>query len=452
MTLNSTRVHPGVRAGVETVMIPSRAGTERDRAVDLMRALCLISVVGLHALMVGVSTPAGAPRFENALEGWDGFTVFSWFTQMMPLFFILGGFASAQHYRRLRDLGVSPAGYVAARLARLLPIPLAAAVATLLALSALTLADGGMGLALIAGWRISQPLWFLGVYLLCAALVPAMLHLHELAPRASLIGLGLGVGAIDALRLLSGVEGIGFANLAFVWLFIQQLGFWMADRRVLRIRTAGLVGCALLLGTLFGLWPTNLFAALNPPSAVLALLGIVQFTVFGALRPRLALWADRPGLRRVSDALNARALTIYSWHMLAIVLLTGALLVAGTRLPAPLTAEWWLSRPPWLAAVGLSVAFTVAVAGRLERRPNGASRVRSVPSGSISAARVVTGTLSGCGGVLVVLAANGTIWSWLLGATLLGCGVRAVRGRGRGLRRPWRTSVQNAKATPSSTP
>ncbi|QIM17844.1 acyltransferase [Leucobacter coleopterorum] len=110
------------------VSVPaSRSTTTRERSVDLVRAACLLAVVGVHALMVGVSVQGGIPVLENALESWSGFTEFSWFAQMMPLFFILGGFASATHYRRVRARGVTPSAYVATRLCRLLPAPLAAA-------------------------------------------------------------------------------------------------------------------------------------------------------------------------------------------------------------------------------------------------------------------------------------------------------------------------------------
>lgn len=444
----------------------SNAGSLRDPAVDLVRAACLIAVVAVHALMVGVSAPGGVVQLENALEAWDGFTVFSWFAQMMPLFFVLGGFASATHLRRVRAGRVGAGDYVALRLRRLLPVPLAAALAVVIALAGLTGAGLDPEFLAEAGWRISQPLWFLGVYVLCSALVPAALRLHERAPARTVAALGLGIVAVDVVRAATGIDAVGFANLLFVWLFVQQLGFWLADGRTPSLRQAGLAVLAIAALMLTGLSPANLFEALNPPTAALALLGIVQLAVFSALRSRLRAWAALPRVQRVSDAINGAAMTIYSWHMPVVVLLAGLLLlaapVAGSLLPAPLAPEWWLSRPVWLAVASFSVAGVVALAVRLERRPRPSSQSgqnEARRSGAISArsrAAITTlAVLAGAGGVLIILAATGALWAWVIGATMMGAAIKLATPlpapspllSGTGV-----DVTQNANATPSRIP
>lgn len=404
----------------------------RDRVVDLVRAGCLLAVVGLHALMVGVSIQDGDPVLENALENWSGFTVFSWIIQMMPLFFILGGFASITHYRRVRSRGVRPADYIAARLRRLLPVPLAAAGATVVALAGLSLTGVSADIVATAGWRISQPLWFLGVYILCSSLVPLMVWAHERAPRVSLIVLGSAIAAIDALRMLTGIDAIGFGNLLFVWLGVQQLGFWLADGRTPR-RRHSLAAVAAMVGLMaIGASPVNLFDALNPPTAVLALLGVVQLAVFGAIRPKLALWADHPSLRAASDAINSRAMTIYSWHMPVVVLLAG-LLVVGAGSPAsldlsiPLSGEWWMTRPLWLGAAALAVAVVVRLTGSLESR----RRVADTTAAAVSGRRTALGVVVSAAGVLVVLAGTGALWAWIVGALMLAVGQHLAGGWAR---------------------
>lgn len=403
----------------------------RDRVVDLVRAGCLLAVVGLHALMVGVSVQGGVPVLENALETWSGFTVFSWIAQMMPLFFILGGFASITHYRQVRSRGVRPADYIAARLRRLLPVPLAAAAVTVLALAGLALAGVPADIVATAGWRISQPLWFLGVYILCAALVPLMVRAHERAPRATLVVLGGAIASIDALRMMTGIEAIGFGNLLFVWLGVQQLGFWLADGRTPGRRQA-LTAIAAMVGLMaIGASPVNLFDALNPPTAALALLGVVQLAVFGALRPKLALWADHPSLRAASDAINSRAMTIYSWHMPVVVLLAGLLVVAAespanVNLPIPLSGEWWVSRPLWLGAAALAVALVVGVTGKVECQGRAAGATTTV-----SGQRAALGVVVSAAGVLVVLAGTGALWAWGIGALMLAVGHHLASARTR---------------------
>lgn len=442
---------PTARVSVSTGTAGS-PGPGRDRVVDLVRAACLIAVVGLHALMVGVSVQQGSPILENALESWGGFTVFSWFTQMMPLFFILGGFASVTHYRRLRGRGIRPADYIATRLRRLLPVPIAAGVATVIALVCLPLLGASGDMVATAGWRISQPLWFLGVYILCTALVPAMVGLHERAPRATLVGLACAIAAVDGLRFVTGIDAIGFANLLFVWLGVQQLGFWLADGRVPTRRHAYFAIAAMAALMALGLSSANLFEALNPPTAALALLGVVQLAVFAGLRPRLARIAAHPRVRAVSDAINTHAMTIYSWHMPVVVLLGGLLIPLSTArpgfaLPIPLSAEWWATRPLWLGAAAALVAVVVACAGRLERgsRGSGAATPGAAAPGSAtpgsaalgaavlgsavpsSAVRVSLGVLASAGGVLLILAATGSLWAWAAGVALMALGLRLSR-------------------------
>lgn len=422
---------------------PQARRSRRDPAVDLVRAACLIAVVTVHALMVGVSVVGGEPVLENALESWGGFAVFSWFAQMMPLFFVLGGFASATHLRRLRDRGMGAGDYVALRLRRLLPVPCAAAIAVVVALTGLSLAGMSPELVATAGWRISQPLWFLGVYVLCTAFVPLALRTHERAPRTVLSVLGGAILLVDAARGVTGIEALGFANLLFVWLFVQQLGFWLADGRVPGLKHAGWAVAGIVALMLSGASPVNLFEALNPPTAALALLGVVQLAAFGALRPRLRKVAAIPLTQRVSSSINGAAMTIYSWHMPVVVLLAGAVLVldpmlaggqhagvvagsGGALLPVPLTAEWWISRPIWLLAAGIAVAGVVAVAARLERRDGSPAGSSSPHLGGV---RVTLAVLSGAGGVLLILAATGALWAWALGTLLLAAATRLATPR-----------------------
>ena len=235
---------------------------------------------------------------------------------------------------------------------------------------------------------------------------------------------------------------------------------------------------------LIGASPVNLFEALNPPTAPLALLGVVQFAVFARLRPRLAQWAEFPRVRTASDVINGTAMTIYSWHMPVVVLLAGVLLGvepllaegAGTLLPVPLSAEWWASRPLWLVAAGLAVAGVVALVARLERRPgtvaagsasgSGAGSRADSGAGSradsatiagpgtrdfaaLSTGRTTLAVLSGAGGVLVILAATGALWAWLVGVLMLWIAIRMTRPEPAARSLPVR---QNANPIPSSTP
>ncbi|WP_431279334.1 acyltransferase family protein [Leifsonia poae] len=119
------------------VSAPATGKPARDATVDIARAWCLTVVVALHALMVGVSVSAQGPVLANALESWSWFPAFSWLLQIMPLFFVLGGFSSYLQWSRMRTHGVRPSEYVAGRMRRLLCPAVVAVTAVVVVLAAL---------------------------------------------------------------------------------------------------------------------------------------------------------------------------------------------------------------------------------------------------------------------------------------------------------------------------
>ena len=74
-----------------------------------------------------------------------------------------------------------------------------------------------------------SPLWFFAAYGLCQAVVPFAVHWHLRAPKRTLLVLLLGVIVVDAARYSTGIVPLGLLNLFFVWVLIQQFGFWYAD-------------------------------------------------------------------------------------------------------------------------------------------------------------------------------------------------------------------------------
>src|SRR5205085_11014032 len=110
------------------------------------------------------------------------------------------------------------------------------------------LAGADRGVLRLATRVVAQPLWFVGVYLGVVALAPAMLALHRRSGRfAPLVPVALGAAAVavDVARFGFGVPFVGFANVAFVWLAVHQVGFLYADGRL-----RGWVGPAMAVGGL----------------------------------------------------------------------------------------------------------------------------------------------------------------------------------------------------------
>lgn len=354
-----------------------RTGVARDTSVDAIRILLLVVVFALHAMMCGVSMGAAGPVLENALEERDWFGPVSWVVQIMPLFFIAGGFSSFHHWRSMRSRGATASDYVRARLERLVRPAIALVVVVGGGLVALSLAGLPAELVATAGFRIGQPLWFLGVYVAISALVPLMMRAHERAPMATPAVLLAAVVAVDVTRMATGVEPIGFLNLILVWLLVQQLGFHLADGTLDRLDRGALWGMAggalAVLATLVvsGSYSPDMFENLNPPTVALVLLGVAQLALFQLARPRIRAWVERADASRLVSTVGERAMTVYLWHMPVLVGLAGLSLVAnasvGLALPEPLSFEWWATRPLWLGVAAAAVVPVVLVFARFER-------------------------------------------------------------------------------------
>ncbi len=401
---------PSTTRGDAASARPSTA-VARDSSVDVIRVVLLVVVFALHAMMVGVSLGPSGPVLENALEGQGWFAAVSWFVQIMPLFFIAGGFSSLHHWRSMRSRGASSADYVRARVERLVRPAIVLVSVVAAALVALSLGGLPPELVATAGFRIGQPLWFLGVYLATSALVPFMVRAHERARVSTPLALLAGVVAVDVLRFSTGVDGIGLLNLLLVWLLVQQLGFHLADGGFDRFSPTALwsiAGGALALLaaiTLAGPYSADMYVNLNPPTVCLVVLGAAQLALFQLARPRIRAWTRRTDASRLVSAVGERAMTIYLWHMPVLVALAGALLVAnagfGLALPEPMTAGWWASRPLWLGLAAAAVAGVTIVFARFERgRRGGAPAAASVATGRGAAA---LDAICGVAGVAVVL-------------------------------------------------
>ncbi len=412
----------------------------RDTAIDLLRALCVTGVVLLHAIMVGVTVTDAGPVFANASEGSWWIVPVSWALQVMPLFFVIGGFAGSLSYQRLRERGGTASDFVAARIHRLL-LPAAVAVAMIgMALAALHLVGVPADLVEIAGFRYGQPLWFLAVFLLCQALLPALVAAHVRRPGVTLAALVLCALIVDGVRAQTGVGAVGFLNLAFVWLALQQLGFFLADGRIgaLRRRTIVLIGWAALVALLWsfasGVYSPDLIANINPPTGALLLVGVVHLSAVALLRERIVTFSLRPVVAAFSGFVNRRTMTIYLWHMPVLLAMAGAsavlALTIGAPMPALGSAEWWLTRPLWLAAALGLTALVALVMSRIE--------TVGAPQPTTSVPRLAVSTVIGLISVVLLLVAGTTVMTALLAVSGLLLALRLARksdqpARGQGV-------------------
>jgi fucose 4-O-acetylase-like acetyltransferase len=155
--------------------LAERTPAQRDRYVDLLRALALMLVVLGHWLITVIRyEPDRRLTGHSALEYLPWAYPITWLFQVMPVFFMVGGYANATSLSSRRDRGGDAVGWLQDRAARLVR----PTTALLLALAAAALiaqplgADPGQ--TRTAVWVASIPLWFLSAYLVVVVLTPIM--------------------------------------------------------------------------------------------------------------------------------------------------------------------------------------------------------------------------------------------------------------------------------------
>ncbi|MFD0819747.1 acyltransferase, partial [Micromonospora zhanjiangensis] len=390
------------------------AGTPagRERYVDLLRAIAIVLVVLGHWLIIEVTHPSGGRLTgHSALDAIPWAPPLTWLFQVIPVFFLVGGYANAASLRKAYDrggrTGRTALDWLTTRSGRLVrPTTVLIVVLAAAAAGATLVGAAGVQTRQVV-WFATIPLWFLSAYLAVVLLTPVMYALHRrfgLAVPLVLVGL-VGIGDLARFR---GPESLADANFLFGWLAIHQVGFaWreasapdpaertgpakagrgartgrdgstrtrlpMSGRAGVVLVTVGLV--ALVLLTVVGPYPVSMLDLPGelrnsaPPTLALLATATFQLGVVVLLRGPAERWLRRPGPWRVVVGVNAVVLTIFLWHVSATILLVG-LLDRLHLLPtvAPNTAFWWLLRLPWLAGLLVLLAGLVAVFGRIEAR------------------------------------------------------------------------------------
>lgn len=366
----------------------------RDRFVDLLRGVSILVVALGHWLLAVVTVgPDGAITGGNALTDVPALRGATWVFQVMPLFFLVGGYANAVSWRSAQAKGTAYGTWLAGRVQRLVgPTTVFVAVWTVLAALLAVTGAAPAGAVALAAQLVAVPLWFLAVYVIVVAVAPTMLALHERFGLAVPLTLALAAAGVDALHR-AGVPVVGWANFPIVWLVPQQLGFAWADGRLTRVRTsawlaAGLGLTGLLLLTTVGPYPVSMVgvpgaASTNnsPPTVALVALTVLQLGLALLVRPAANRWLARPRVWTAVIAINARAMTVFLWHLTALVAVAAVVVPTGVFGDhAAGTAGWWLTRPLWLAVLVVALAPLVVAFGRFERlgsRPAPTTPVRA---------------------------------------------------------------------------
>jgi len=412
----------------------------RNRYVDFLRAMSMLVVTVGHWL-------AAAPYFDanGALTSSHILTVvpwtawLTWILQVMPIFFMVGGYANGISWRAARRDGRSYAAWLEGRLRRLV-WPILPLLAVWVAIVAVEYARGVRPELIRYGSQVAFiPIWFLAVYIMIMLLVPVLGAAWTRLGMKAFWTLTAAAVAVDVIYFAGGIGWLGFANYLFVWAAIFLLGYAWLDERFsdgrMLLLYVGFAFVTLLLLVHAAPYPVSMIGIpedpisnTTPPKAILIPLAVMQGGLLLAVEAPARRWLAGRVAWTATVAVNANIMTLFIWHLTATTLVVLAAYLAGgigLRLE-PGGAEWWWTRLPWLLANAIALAPLVGVFGHFERP-------RATESPPTPAWRNVVGALMTCAG-LALLAGQGVggygrfgLNVWGLALTLAGVGLVASR-------------------------
>ena len=422
--------------------IAKQAPPERNRYVDLLRALSISAVVFGHWLMAApyldttasASADAGTPAIQHLLDIQPWSRWLTWLLQVMPVFFFVGGFSNGVSWDGAQRKGQTYTTWLEARMRRLLGpvVPLVFLWGVLAIIGYLCNIHPEM---IRIGSQIALvPVWFLAIYFVIVMLVPITRQAwHRFGFLSIAIPMLLAVVG-DLVYFNTSYQWFGWFNYLFIWSAMHQFGYaWQQERMgsaVTCLLMAGLGLLSLIVLTHFGPYPLSLVGVpsqelsnTTPPKLPLLALGVTQIGLLLAIETPMRRWLAKAKVWTATVLVNGLIMPIFLWHSTVMMLLIGAcfLLLPMVLLPLPGTMQWWSHRPLWVAVFMIVMLVVLPLCLKLEKIVTGTPRT------NVSSWRLAVGAICLCLG-LAMLAANGVIGDGVLGLNWLACSLPLVGG------------------------
>ncbi len=333
---------------------------DRNRYVDLLRALSIGAVVLGHWIMAAPSFDGNA-HMQHLLDIQPWSRWLTWIFQVMPVFFFVGGFSNGVSWDSAQRKNLRYGEWLDARLRRLL------GPAVPLVILWLLLALVGKELGVHSeftriGSQVSLvPVWFLAIYFVIVSIVPVTRSLWQRFGFWS-VGAPLLMAVFgDWVFFNTPFTWYGWFNYLFIWGAVHQMGYAWQQQRFPSVLWCGLVSIAgwllLVYLTHFGPYPLSLVGVpsqelsnTTPPKLPLLALATGQIGLLMLLeKPARRLLANRkPWAATV--LVNGLIMPIFLWHSTVMMLLIGAAFwLAPFFLTAvPGSEQWWFYRPAWV--------------------------------------------------------------------------------------------------------
>jgi len=309
---------------------------------------------------------AGDLTGTTVLELHPGFGWLTWIFQVMPAFFLVGGFASACSL----DSAASKAGaagkdfssadWIQGRLRRMMTPTtwLARFWTTLITLAAAIHFSGVfdfdlLELAVQGAYVGAIPLWFLANYTIDTAIAPFTHRLWRRSP-VKLIGGLLAVFTVAEIANLNDIPYLPQINWVIGWLLFQITGFAWQDGKLTsgaKLVAAAAAAWALALALVtVGPYPVLMLhiggldlSPTHPPTLALLAFGTAYNLTVVALAPAIDRWLTRSRRAwKATAVLGTISMSVYLWHATA-GLFAGVALQQFVDMTGPetLSSAWW---------------------------------------------------------------------------------------------------------------
>lgn len=389
--------------------LAAQTPSDRNRYVDFLRAISILVVITGHWLIAAFYYHDGSLTADDLLEIEPRAQWLTWAFQVMPIFFIVGGYANAVSLESAHRREAGYADWLSRRLVRLITPLLALIVGW--ALLAIALRAGGVSGNVIglASRAALIPTWFLAIYIMVVVLAPATYSAWRRWGFWSFWAFVAVGSLVDICFFAADLRWMGWSNYFWIWLAVHHLGYAWRDGRI--GGPAQLLACsaialaALVLLVFIGPFPIAMAGSPDeaisnslPPKITLLLLGVFQFGLLMAVEKPMRRVLSGLRVWTATVLINSMIMTVYLWHVTVMVVLVSlAYRAGGVGLELePGSPEWWLSRPIWLAVLCAALLPVTLLLAPLERR------ARAADAPAPSAARLVGGAVLVCLGVAML--------------------------------------------------
>ena len=382
---------------------------ERNRYVDFLRAVSILVVITGHWLISALYYHDGSLTPTSILVVQPSTHWLTWLFQVMPIFFIVGGYANAVSLESARRREIAYAGWLAARLNRLVT-PLLVLVLGWALFAAILHFSGVSGTVIQLASRAALiPIWFLAIYIMVVVLAPATYIAWRRWGFASFWALAAIGALVDVAFFVADLRWLGWSNFFWVWLSVHHLGYAWRDGRMgspARLLTYSALGfLALVLLVFKGPYPFAMAGSpdeglsnTSPPKITLLALAITQFGLLLAIESPMRRILSGLRIWTATALINSMIMTLYLWHLTIMMIIVAlAYLAGGLGLGLePGSSEWWFTRPVWIAVLYAVLLPVTLLLAPMERRARAADA--AVPA----AVRQVAGAALICFGVALL--------------------------------------------------